>query len=55
MSLIDADFESGFICPDCGPNPSVIVMDGCSVGINKKFINATKNAPTEDSPILHGR
>lgn len=38
IDLLDADYASGFICPQCGDNPDTVVMDGVTLGIRKSFM-----------------
>jgi hypothetical protein len=52
---LDVDFERGFLCPDCGASPDKIVMDGTTLGIQKKFLPATENEVQFDDEIRDGR
>ena len=52
---MDVDFERGFLCPDCGASPDKIVMDGTTLGIQKKFLPATENEVQFDDEIRDGR
>ena len=31
-------FQEQAICPECGPEPEVIVMDGTHIGFQSKFV-----------------
>ena len=54
LDLVDPDYGEGFVCPTCGPHPDVVIMDGCSVGINRRYIDQVEEA-SPDSAVLNGR
>jgi hypothetical protein len=38
LSLLDAEYELGFSCPQCGDCPATVVMDGVTLGLRKTFM-----------------
>ena len=39
IDLLDIDFNQGFICPECGPEPSICVMDAATLSFRKRMIS----------------
>ncbi len=37
MDLLDIDYSRGFQCSQCGPYPSLVVMDGTALSFRKQF------------------
>jgi len=38
IELLNVSYTDGYTCPDCGPCPDIVVMDGVSVSLKKTFI-----------------
>lgn len=60
MDLINYDEESSFSCPECGPEPNNIVMDGITLGMQRRFLqwlDFLEEDPQEEDeePKLPGR
>ena len=51
--LLDVDYESGFQCGKCGPQPEVVVMDGICLGMQKTYMPPSE--PLNESEQLDGR
>ena len=37
ISLLDIDYQEGFCCQSCGPNPSTLIMDATSLSFRKEL------------------
>jgi hypothetical protein len=46
MGKLELDFNEGFQCPQCGPKPDTVVMDGVGVALKRSFL-PTKSASQE--------
>lgn len=43
LRLIVDRLDDNFICPKCGPNPSMIVCDATSLGFQRKYMKFRKH------------
>ena len=53
--LLDIDWLEGFICPICGPLPSVVICDGTMLGFRKDLLEAFQEQPQPPTtPVVSG-
>lgn len=44
--LLDIDKAQGFMCPTCGDNPDVVIMDGVCLGMQRTFMRTSRRTET---------
>ena len=49
--MLDIDYESSFQCPECGPEPEAVVMDGICLGIQRQFMPLQCPGPSSSKPL----
>jgi hypothetical protein len=56
VNLLDVNFEEGFVCDKCGPDPRTIVCDGTSLGFRRSLLmTAMSKIPELQVPIPRRR
>lgn len=56
MELLDVNYETGFLCPECGDEPEAVVMDGITLGFRDVHLPVQYLAYNINSSnkVLHG-
>ena len=52
--LLDINWPAVFICPICGPLPSVVICDGTMLGFCKDLLEAFQEQPPLNNPVVSG-
>lgn len=47
LGLLDIDFNDGFCCPDCGGQPTTVIMDATALSFRKELDSWQKTLQTE--------
>lgn len=59
LTILDVDYQSGFMCPNCGEQPTSVVCDATSLAFRRQLLPSEEVLPqchdTDEQPLLHGR
>ncbi|XP_076153395.1 uncharacterized protein LOC143142334 [Alosa pseudoharengus] len=55
LKLVDIQEVEGFCCPQCGPNPRAVVMDGTTLGYHRRFAKQPQATPPTQDQGKEGR
>ena len=56
LNILYVDYQSGFMCPKCGEQPTSVVCDATSLAFRRQLLPSDEVSPsTDELPLLQGR